>query len=109
VTGVAGERTRTVSVRLSPAEHTAWVAAAHGAGRGRLGSWVRDRVAATLATGSASAADGPAAASALQAVLQLSAATRATTAPRVFVVSVRLLPSLLCQRCSSGHLRLRIT
>ncbi len=64
MTGVAGERTHTVSVRLSPAEHTAWVAAAHGAGRGRLGSWVRDRVAATLATGSASAADGPAAASA---------------------------------------------
>jgi len=56
---VAGERTRTVSVRLSPAEHAAWVAAARGAGRGRLGSWVRDRVAATLTTGSAAAADGP--------------------------------------------------
>jgi len=50
VRAVAGERTRTVSVRLSPAEHTAWVAAARGAGRGRLGSWVRDRVAATLTT-----------------------------------------------------------
>lgn len=62
MTGVAGERTRTVSVRLSPAEHTAWVAAARGAGRGRLGAWVRDRVAATLATGPAAVTDGPAAA-----------------------------------------------
>ncbi len=64
MTGVAGERTRTVSVRLSPAEHTAWVAAARGAGRGRLGAWVRDRVAATLATGPAAVTDGPAAAGA---------------------------------------------
>jgi len=56
VTGVAGERTRTVSVRLSPAEHTVWLAAARGAGRGRLGSWVRDRVAATLTTGTATPA-----------------------------------------------------
>jgi len=60
VTGVAGERTRTVSVRLSPAEHAAWVVAARGAGRGRLGSWVRDRVAATLTTGSPAAATGTA-------------------------------------------------
>jgi len=37
-----------VSVRLSPVEHAAWLVAARGAGRGRLGSWVRDRVAATL-------------------------------------------------------------
>ncbi len=44
-------------VRLSPAEHTAWVAAARSAGRGRLGAWVRDRVAATLAP--VSAATGP--------------------------------------------------
>jgi len=57
---MAGERTHTVSVRLSPAEHTAWVAAARGAGRGRLGSWVRDRVAATLTTGSPAAGTGTA-------------------------------------------------
>ena len=59
---VAGERTRTVSVRLSPAEHTAWVAAARGAGRGRLGSWVRDRVAGTLTTGTATPTAGTGAA-----------------------------------------------
>lgn len=57
---MAGERTRTVSVRLSPAEHTVWVVAARGAGRGRLGSWVRDRIAATLTTGSPAAATGTA-------------------------------------------------
>jgi hypothetical protein len=45
---MAGERTHTVSVRLSPAEYAAWVAAAKAAGRGRLGAWVRDRVAGTL-------------------------------------------------------------
>jgi len=50
---VAGERTHTVSVRLSPTEHAAWLGAARGAGRGRLGSWVRDRVTATLTTGPA--------------------------------------------------------
>ena len=45
---MAGERTRTVAVRLTPAEHAAWAAAATAAGRGRLGSWARDQVAATL-------------------------------------------------------------
>lgn len=45
---MAVERTHTVSVRLSPAEHAVWVAAARGDGRGRVGAWVRDRVAATL-------------------------------------------------------------
>jgi len=55
---MAGERTHTVSVRLSPTEHTAWVVAARGAGRGRLGSWVRDRVAATLTTETAAPAAG---------------------------------------------------
>ncbi len=53
-----GERTRTVSARWSPAEHTTWLVAAQGAGRGRLGSWVRDRVAATLGTGTAAPAAG---------------------------------------------------
>jgi len=57
---VAGERTHTVSVRLSPAEHTAWVTVARGAGRGRLGSWVRDRIAATLTSEAPAAVDGPA-------------------------------------------------
>ncbi len=56
---VAGERTHTVSVRLSPDEHAVWVAAAREAGRGRLGSWVRDRVAATLTGGPEAVADGP--------------------------------------------------
>ena len=46
---MAGERTRTVAVRLTPAEHAAWQAAATAAGRGRLGSWARDQVAASLA------------------------------------------------------------
>ncbi|WP_432548402.1 hypothetical protein [Kineococcus sp. SYSU DK004] len=46
-----GERTRTVAVRLTPAEHAVWEAAAVAAGRGRLGSWVRDEVAARLAEG----------------------------------------------------------
>ena len=47
---MAGDRTRTVAVRLTPAEHATWVAAATAAGRGRLGSWARDQIAATLAT-----------------------------------------------------------
>ena len=55
---VAGERTRTVSVRLSPIEHANWVAAARGAGRGRLGSWVRDRVAATLVPSAGASVSG---------------------------------------------------
>ena len=46
---VAVERTRTVAVRLTPAEHAAWSAAATAAGRGRLGSWTRDQIAASLA------------------------------------------------------------
>ncbi|GAB3604131.1 hypothetical protein GCM10027586_07350 [Kineococcus gypseus] len=46
---MAGERTRTVAVRLTPEEHAAWEAAARAAGRGRLGSWVRDEVNARLA------------------------------------------------------------
>lgn len=46
---MAGERTRTVAVRLTPAEHAAWAAAATAAGRGRLGSWARDQIAASLA------------------------------------------------------------
>lgn len=45
---MAGERTRTVAVRLTPAEHAVWEAAAAAAGRGRLGSWVRDEVSAHL-------------------------------------------------------------
>lgn len=47
---MAGERTRTVAVRLTPAEHEIWLAAATAAGRGRLGSWARDQIAASLAT-----------------------------------------------------------
>ncbi len=46
---MAGERTRTVAVRLTPTEHAAWLAAATAAGRGRLGSWARDQIAASLA------------------------------------------------------------
>ncbi len=49
--GMAGERTRTVAVRLTPEEHAAWEAAAAAAGRGRLGSWVRDEVNARLDQG----------------------------------------------------------
>jgi len=45
---MAGERTRTVAVRLTPAEHAVWEAAAAAAGRGRLGSWVRDEMSAHL-------------------------------------------------------------
>lgn len=45
-------------MRLSPAEHVAWVAAARGAGRGRLGSWVRDQVTATLTAGTAAPVAG---------------------------------------------------
>ncbi len=48
---MAGERTRTVAVRLSPEEHAAWEEAAAAAGRGRLGAWVRDEVNARLAEG----------------------------------------------------------
>ena len=62
VVAVVGERTRVVAVRLTPAEHEAWLAAAAAAGRGRLGSWVRDQVAASLtvegAGGGATAAAG---------------------------------------------------
>ena len=46
---MAGERTRTVAVRLTPAEHATWQAAATAAGRGRLGAWARDQIAASLA------------------------------------------------------------
>ncbi len=55
---VGGERVRVVAVRLTPAEHEAWLAAATAAGRGRLGTWVREQVTTSLA---AAAADGSAA------------------------------------------------
>ncbi len=48
---MTAERTRTVAVRLSPEEHAAWEEAAAAAGRGRLGSWVRDEVNARLDQG----------------------------------------------------------
>lgn len=53
---MAGERTRTVAVRLTPDEHAAWLAAATTAGRGRLGSWTRDQIAASLAAPAGAAA-----------------------------------------------------
>ena len=46
---MATERTHTVSVRLSPAEHEQWQAAAAEAGRGQLGAWARDQVNESLA------------------------------------------------------------
>ncbi|MFY9637153.1 MAG: plasmid mobilization relaxosome protein MobC [Cellulosimicrobium cellulans] len=46
--GPRGERTKTVAVRLTPAEHTAWVAAAAAEGRGQMGRWVRETVTARL-------------------------------------------------------------
>jgi hypothetical protein len=55
---VVGERTHTVSVRLSPAEYAVWVAAAKAAGRGRLGAWVRDRVTGTLPAATSAGAAG---------------------------------------------------
>lgn len=46
--GPRGERTKTVAVRLTPDEHTAWVAAAEAEGRGQMGRWVRETVTARL-------------------------------------------------------------
>lgn len=43
-----GERTKTVAVRLSPAEHAVWTAAAAAEGRGQMGRWVRETVTARL-------------------------------------------------------------
>jgi hypothetical protein len=42
--GPKGERTKTVAVRLSPAEYEAWTAAAAAEGRGQMGRWVRETV-----------------------------------------------------------------
>ena len=64
VVGVAVERTRTVAVRLTPAEHEAWLAAASAAGRGRLGTWVREQVTASLAAAEGGPGAAPAAAEA---------------------------------------------
>ena len=36
------KRTRTVAVRLTPGEESAWIAAALAAGRRQLGAWVRE-------------------------------------------------------------------
>jgi hypothetical protein len=47
-----------VSVRLSPAEHAAWLAAARGDGRGQVGAWVRDRVTRTLPAATSAGAAG---------------------------------------------------
>lgn len=44
----AEDRTYTVSVRLNDDERKAWEAAMRAAGRGRLGTWVREVVNATL-------------------------------------------------------------
>lgn len=57
---VAVKRSRSVAVRLTPDEHAAWSAAATAAGRGRLGSWVRDQVAASLAVPTGDPADSAA-------------------------------------------------
>lgn len=46
--GPRGERTKTVAVRLTPAEHAQWVAAAEAEGRGQMGRWVRETVTARL-------------------------------------------------------------
>jgi hypothetical protein len=46
--GPRGERTRTVAVRLSPEEHATWLAVAKQSGRGQMGRWVRETVAARL-------------------------------------------------------------
>jgi hypothetical protein len=46
--GPRGERTVTVAVRLTPAEHARWVAAATEGGRGQMGRWVRETVTARL-------------------------------------------------------------
>ena len=53
--GPRGERTVTVAVRLTPAEHSRWVAAATAGGRGQMGRWVRETVTARL-DGTAAAA-----------------------------------------------------
>ena len=58
---VGGERTRVVAVRLTPAEHEAWLAAAKRAGRSRLGTWVREQVTASLAAAEGEPAAVPAA------------------------------------------------
>ncbi len=47
-TGPRGERTKTVAVRLTPAEHAQWLAAAEAEGRGQIGRWVRETVTARL-------------------------------------------------------------
>ena len=46
--GPRGDRTKTVAVRLTPDEYAAWVAAAAAEGRGQMGRWVRETVAARL-------------------------------------------------------------
>lgn len=46
--GPRGERTVTVAVRLTPAEHARWVAAATAGGRGQMGRWVRETVTSRL-------------------------------------------------------------
>lgn len=46
--GPRGERTVTVAVRLTPAEHARWTAAATEGGRGQMGRWVRETVTARL-------------------------------------------------------------
>ena len=46
--GPRGERTVTVAVRLTPAEHARWVEAATAGGRGQMGRWVRETATARL-------------------------------------------------------------
>ena len=53
---VAGERTHVVAVRLNPSEYAAWSSGAKAAGRGWVGAWVRDRMAAALADDAKAAA-----------------------------------------------------
>jgi hypothetical protein len=46
--GPRGERTKTVAVRLTPAEHAQWLTTAEAEGRGQMGRWVRETVTARL-------------------------------------------------------------
>lgn len=46
--GPRGERTVTVAVRLTPAEHARWMAAATAGGRSQMGRWVRETITSRL-------------------------------------------------------------
>jgi len=68
--GPRGERTVTVAVRLTPAEHARWVAAAAAGGRSQLGRWVRESITARL---DGRRAPAPVSAGALEELAQLRA------------------------------------